>query len=293
MMKRLNLLLVERAKELKIMTFPPIAQAKNLFFPFPLNNAMNKQSFIAVQICFLLLCPTLLQAEATLEIGRETEILQMQVDTPNLNKATTNGEWKVSPGTVDYVPPVDTTVTSEDEAMFTPPEHVLVKPDSRQSNPTVQKEKLEVVMDNGETTIATTPPATTDPVGVSKGNLAIAGKNGGSRTAIADGKVSLKPYLTTYNNASYTVHLYDETGKEISYAGKPLFTWNRSDDKSANPAIFQGKPISNSMTKNGDDWSPVKGLEFNFDIKKGQKVVVKAAGNPTTDAYVKLNSSAF
>ncbi|PKL42365.1 MAG: hypothetical protein CVV41_14590 [Candidatus Riflebacteria bacterium HGW-Riflebacteria-1] len=123
---------------------------------------------------------------------------------------------------------------------------------------------------------------------------ALEGKGEKELVALRDGQVTLKILLSTYTDASMEAHLYEADGSEVWFKGSSLLSWHRLDDKTYTPLQFKGTadPSSMQLAKAGD-YSPKDDLSYSFDIKEGQKLVIKTSGNAESKSYIKVSGSAF
>lgn len=270
------------------MIFQTISERKNLF-----SGLLNRVLFISL---FLMILTSSLHAgdtdTITVELGKEGETATQKVEMLNIEKNTSGTFWNqtVKPMQIPPMKPKNiplnkvilTDLKTERPELYTPADTVGEEPTVIANTP------LKKVIDGPAATAAVTPP----PTGA--GPIAITGPGKDSRIAVSDGSVTIKPYLSTYNQAHYIVHLIDANGNEIMFNGKPIFSWNRSNSSSYKPLYFKGVKDNNSMylVKPGD-YSPTKNLSYDFQVKQGQKIIVDYAGNPTNDAFMKLNSSTF
>ncbi len=278
------------------MIFQSILERKDLF-----SGLINRFLFFLV-IIIILTCS--LQAgdtdTITIELGKEGETVTQKVETLNLEKYKAGTFWNqtVKPMLIPPMKPQNIPLNKiilpdlkiERPELYTPAEKVDAEP-TRITN-TPLKKVIDGPLPSPVAVVTPPPTVTLPPTGA--GPIAISGPGNDSRIAISDGSVTINPYLSTYNQAHYIVRLIDVNGNEIKFNGKPLFSWNRSDSTTYKPLYFKGVKDNNSMFKKGPgDYSPTKNLSYNFPVKQGQKIVVDYAGNPTNDAFMKLNSSSF
>jgi hypothetical protein len=129
---------------------------------------------------------------------------------------------------------------------------------------------------------------------VSSQEQTLTGKGEKELIALADGEVALAAYLYTYRNASIVARLYDEEGNEIRFAGQPLLSWVRANDTSYAPIQFKGQTDASSMfEESSGNYSPVKGISYKFNIRKGQKLVLSISGAAEDDSYVRAEGAVF
>ncbi|MFZ5953119.1 MAG: hypothetical protein ACOYXC_20620 [Candidatus Rifleibacteriota bacterium] len=120
------------------------------------------------------------------------------------------------------------------------------------------------------------------------------GKGEKELVALRDGEVSLAVLLSTYEYATMEVHLFDVDGSEIWFSGQSLLYWERPDSKSYAPAIFKGRADPTSMvSERSGDFGPNENLTYKFDIKEGQKIILKTGGNAAPRSFIKASGSAF
>ncbi|MEW6708449.1 MAG: hypothetical protein AB1403_01385 [Candidatus Riflebacteria bacterium] len=120
------------------------------------------------------------------------------------------------------------------------------------------------------------------------------GKGEKELVALRDGEVSLEVLLSTYEFATMEVHLFDVDGSEIWFSGQSLLYWERPDSTSYAPAIFKGRADPTSMvSENSGDFGPRENLTYKFDLKEGQKILLKTGGNAAPRSYIKASGSAF
>lgn len=120
------------------------------------------------------------------------------------------------------------------------------------------------------------------------------GKGEKELVALRDGNASIEVLLSTRAPANMEVHLYDVDGSEIWFKGLSLLLWRRPDDKTNAPVSFKGNSDPSSMYKNNEgDYSPSENLTYSFDMKEGQKVILKTGGNAEPRSYIKARGSAF
>ncbi|MGM0598351.1 MAG: hypothetical protein ACQETH_00920 [Candidatus Rifleibacteriota bacterium] len=112
--------------------------------------------------------------------------------------------------------------------------------------------------------------------------------------AIKDGEITIEALLSTYSPASMEVHLFDEDGSEIWFKGQSLLLWRRADDRSYAPLSFQGNTDPNSMyEKSSGDFSPRNNLNYKFDLKKGQKILLITSGQAEPSSFIKVSGNVF
>ncbi len=113
-------------------------------------------------------------------------------------------------------------------------------------------------------------------------------------TAMSDGPVTIEVLLTTYQPATIEIRLLNPDGTEVMVNGHSLLEWVRPDDTANAPVWFQGRKDPDSMeTTNGRDYSPKRGLQYTFNIKQGQRLVISTTGNALPASYARATSSAF
>ena len=123
---------------------------------------------------------------------------------------------------------------------------------------------------------------------------ALEGKGEKELVALRDGGVTLKLLLSTYAEASMEVHLYDTDGAEVWFKGSSLLSWHRLDASTYAPLQFKGTVDADSMQlAQTGDYSPAEDLSYSFDIKEGQKLVLKTYGNAEPRSFIKVSGSAF
>lgn len=123
---------------------------------------------------------------------------------------------------------------------------------------------------------------------------ALEGKGEKELVALRDGGVTLKLLLSTYAEASMEVHLYDIDGSEVWFKGSSLLSWHRPDSMQNSPLQFKGTVDADSMRLEGSgDYGPADDLSYSFDIKEGQKLVLKTYGNAEPRSFIKVSGSAF
>ncbi|EKD83007.1 MAG: hypothetical protein ACD_39C00945G0004 [uncultured bacterium] len=123
---------------------------------------------------------------------------------------------------------------------------------------------------------------------------ALNGKGEKELVALRDGQVTLELLLSTYTEASMEVHLYDTDGSEVWFKGSSLLSWHRLDNKTYAPLQFKGTVDADSMKLEfSGDYGPANDLSYTFDIKEGQKLVLKTYGNAEPRSYIKVGGSAF
>jgi len=120
------------------------------------------------------------------------------------------------------------------------------------------------------------------------------GKGEKELVAVRDGMASVEIYLSTYAPATMEVHLYDVDGSEIWFKGLSLLLWQRPDDSANAPVSFKGDSDQSSMFKVKDgDYSPRDNLTYSFDLKEGQKIVLKTGGQAEPTSYIRVKGTAF
>ncbi|PKL48206.1 MAG: hypothetical protein CVV42_10510 [Candidatus Riflebacteria bacterium HGW-Riflebacteria-2] len=120
------------------------------------------------------------------------------------------------------------------------------------------------------------------------------GKGEKELVALRDGGVTIKLLLSTYSQASMEAHLYDPDGSEVWFKGSSLLSWHRLDSRQNSPLQFKGTVDSTSMRLEGSgDYGPADDLSYSFDIKEGQKLVIKTYGNAEPRSFIKVSGSAF
>jgi hypothetical protein len=120
------------------------------------------------------------------------------------------------------------------------------------------------------------------------------GKGEKELVALRDGDVTIKLLLSTYSQASMEIHLYDPDGSEVWFKGSSLLSWHRLDSRQNSPLQFKGTVDSDSMRLEGSgDYGPADDLSYSFDIKEGQKMVIKTYGNAEPRSFIKVSGSAF
>lgn len=123
---------------------------------------------------------------------------------------------------------------------------------------------------------------------------ALEGKGEKELVALRDGQVTLELLLSTYTDASMEVHLYDPDGSEVWFKGCSLLSWHRVDANTYAPLRFKGDVDSSSMQLgNEGDYNPKEGLSYSFDVKEGQKLILKTFGGAEPRSYIKASGSAF
>lgn len=117
----------------------------------------------------------------------------------------------------------------------------------------------------------------------------------GSRIAIADGTVTIEPYLPTGGQVWYIIKLFDAGGREIQYSGKSLLWWFRPDGKQNFPLYFKGvvDPGSVYLHDTQGNYNATRNLRYTFTIKKGQRVEASTKGDPMKEAFMKIDSTTF
>lgn len=107
--------------------------------------------------------------------------------------------------------------------------------------------------------------------------------------AEADGPVTLEIFMPTREPAGMEVHLFEATGEEVLFGGRPLLSWVRLDDKAFAPVFFEGKADSASVYENKPgDFSPSADLSYRFAIKRGQRLRIVTNGRPLPESYLRV-----
>lgn len=123
---------------------------------------------------------------------------------------------------------------------------------------------------------------------------ALNGKGEKEMVALRDGSVTLKLLLSTYSEALMEAHLYDADGSEVWFKGSSLLSWHRFDSNTYAPLQFKGTVDADSMRlDHSGDYGPADDLSYSFDIKEGQKLVIKTSGNAEPRSFIKVSGSAF
>lgn len=239
------------------------------FFPDRVLFTLTLGTFISWSACL---------SGVTLEMGRPGEVLQHQIETPNIlidEKATL--QWnpfspnisfpKIEPGIIPSVIPVIPELLVKFNTLITNPNFTLA---SSTGNSLPVKD------------ILVTEEATTQT-----------GLGTSEKTAKRDGPATLEVYLPTHNPATIEVRIINEDNTEELYSGDSLLTWTRPNDKARALVRFKGADQPNSMflSKNGD-WSP-NPLKYVVDLKAGQRMILSVSGNPDPGAFVRVTSAAF
>jgi hypothetical protein len=95
-----------------------------------------------------------------------------------------------------------------------------------------------------------------------------------------DGDLIIEPYLTTYENAEFSVHVDDNE----------VLSWSRGDDTGRQLCVINGCPDENSMfEQKPGDYSPLEGLRYSIPVQADQKVVVRKAGNYLDSSYLRIS----
>lgn len=107
--------------------------------------------------------------------------------------------------------------------------------------------------------------------------------------AEADGPVAIEIYMPTFEPAGMEVHLFEATGEEVLFAGRPLLSWVRLDDKAFAPVFFEGKADPASVYENKPgDFSPSADLSYRFAIKRGQRLQIETNGRPLPESFLRV-----
>jgi len=123
---------------------------------------------------------------------------------------------------------------------------------------------------------------------------ALNGKGEKELVALRDGQVTLDVLLSTYSEASMEAHLYDVDGSEVWFKGSSLLSWHRLDANAYAPLQFKGTVDAASMQlEHSGDYGPADNLSYSFDVKEGQKLVIKTYGNAEPRSFIKVSGSAF
>lgn len=126
------------------------------------------------------------------------------------------------------------------------------------------------------------------------GGVEIKGVGGTAGVATADGPVEIAIYLTTFDPATMEVHLFDPDGSEVYFNARPLLYWDRPNDTANAPVLFKGVSDPDSMVRHArGDYTPRPNLKYTFEIKKGQRIVLKTLGKALPSSYIKAVSPAL
>lgn len=264
----------------------PGSSIKNSFSSSTIGNknpaergAFRLIASISLAIVCAALSPWPAHPSVSVEIGPEGGTVRSVIDAPNLDGGKTGGAPGVSWN--------DPGAPMETETPSGPPQPEAVFTGIGQRSPHAAAPAASAPKPG--------PPSPMNTVlRAEGGNISISGSGTAIRVAKKDATVELEPFLYTYRQAKYALHLFDVNGAEITFDSKPIFHWFRPDDKSNFPAYFQGRADGNSLKSNGPgDFSARPGLKYNFEIKKGQRVEVETQGNPDPRAFIKVKSEAF
>jgi len=236
-------------------------------------------SFLELLVFLLFLLPASDRlCAATIELGIGSETISIAVEKNNLPDSVLNDT--TPPPAVPAALPQNTVapaVDSDSELKKDFP-HIYTSPkDLRQLSPRPNATLQKVLQEQS-----------------SAGGQSLTGKGEKELVAVADGEVSLEVYLFTYRNAEIIVRLYDEEGDEIRFSGQSLLEWSRVNDFSYAPVKYKGVTDSSSMyEETSGNYSPVRGISYKLDIKKGQKLVLSISGGAEDSSYVRTSGSVF
>ena len=230
-----------------------------------------------VLLLFLCLSASALHG-VTLELGREGEVLQHEVEAPNLTTSSaTMPPWnpsssatsilKVEPG----VAPLSLPGIGE----------LLIRfKDLIATHATVVASDPQLVIPLKDILGASEPFVHTG-VGTSE------------KTARNDGPASVEVFLPTYNPATIEVRVINPDNTEVLYSGESLLYWMRPNDKAKALVKFQGAEQPDSMYLNkAGDWS-ANPKKYEFDVKANQRVILSISGAPLSSAYVRVTGNVF
>jgi hypothetical protein len=221
---------------------------------------------------FVLILPIAVSG-ADIQLGQDGQALPEKVDTPNLRSS--------APGSPPS-PAAPTTVPQQDPGTGLSGPALVEK---------VRRVWSHLLTDAPRRTPTGPAPAKMDDVIFGKPAVPVALNGPGQKevVATADGPVKIEIFLSTYNPAAMEVHLIDTDGAEIFFKGRSLLLWQRPNDSSYAPVYFQGDSQPDSMYENNPgDFSPKPGLSYSYDIKQGQKLILKTGGNAEPSSYIRL-----
>ena len=155
--------------------------------------------------------------------------------------------------------------------LFEPVSKIL---DRRRERPSPLSEVLS------ETVVTTAPGG---------GGIRVSGAGSAKIIARDDGEVVISSLLKTYDEAFQEIRLFDPDGVEVTFDGRPLFSWQRPDDKAFAPVEFKGQRDKGSMERvKGGDYSPREGLKYRFFLKRGQRLELRTGGKALSDSVLEV-----
>lgn len=216
---------------------------------------------------------------ADVQFGQEDQVLTEKVEAPNLQP----GGVSVSAGKVPDVGAAGPAVVPQQAPGNLPNEPNLLD--------RVRRVWSHVLGEAPRRVPHTPPPVGLDDVllGKPKGPISLEGPGQKEVTATADGPVNIEIYLSTYNPCAMEVHLLDADGTEVYFKGRSLLYWERPDDSSFAPVYFQGTSDPDSMIeRKPGDFSPKPNLSYSYDVKQGQRLLIKTGGKALSSSYIRL-----
>lgn len=260
------------------MTFPVFSARSPMFSALHANFAALAPALLGGMLFAFVSC-TVPVFSASLELGIEGDSLRQRVETATMGSGTANDSWN------PLTPKLGAPGTPSGSGGLV---------DSLLSN--LRRKNPQVFQPIG-TAIPTASSSsgsfrTLLPGGT--GGVEIKGIGGNAGVANADGPVEISIYLTTFEPAAMEIHLFDSDGSEVYFNARPLLFWERPDDTANAPVIFKGVSDQDSMVRQSKgDYSPRPNLKYAFEIKKGQRIVLKTRGKALPSSYIKAVSPAL
>jgi len=239
-------------------------------------------SIIALILVFLFLSPA--SASISVEIGFGERVIRQVVESPNM--------------AVKFFPPSFWSVHTQ-QVLLEAPSRVAGSPLAPPRITELRKKFPHLIVPANQKRpsgpdLASAPDLNGVVATGEGGPISIFGGGGATRVAKSDGPVTIFPYLYTRAPAWYIVRLFDVSGQEILFNGKPMFWWFRPDDSSNSPLFFKGRMESGSMNRVKEgDYSPKEGLKYDFEVKKDQRIEVQTKGKPEDAGFIKVESPSF
>lgn len=212
------------------------------------------------------------------EMGREGEVLQHQVETPNIQSGqASDPSW--NPSTPSTTIP-KTEVGETPTVLSTIPELISRFADligTWTATLASDSENLAPISD----LLAASEPFVHSGTGSSE------------KTAVRDGTARLEVYLPTYNPATIEVRVINPDNTEELFSGNSLLTWMRMNDRDSAQVVFKGVSQPDSVVQVAADNWDANQQEYPFELKAGQRLILSISGNPLSSSYVRVVSNAF